>query len=58
MSDPHEHVTALADKLRRSGPAGITLGQTMIEWTKQCWRDERYREDAKTIMDAFPYEFT
>lgn len=57
MADPHEHVAALADKVRRSGPNGTTLGHTLVEWTRQCWRDERTRDDAQVIMDAFPRDF-
>jgi hypothetical protein len=57
MSEPHEHVAALADKLRRTGHTGITLGFTMIAWTRQCWRDPRYRDDAQVVMDNFKRDF-
>lgn len=57
MADPYEHVAALADKLRRSGPQGITLGHTMVVWVKSCWLCDETRDDAQVIMDAFPRDF-
>ena len=52
-----EHISSMADRVRRGAASSVTLTDAFVSAVVLAWRDGSAREDAETIMRHWPALF-